>query len=210
MTTFIIGTEVHCTDGVCGELSRVVVDPLASAVTHLVVEPKHRHGLGRFVPLSLVEGGTGDTRLTCTLAEFEKLDPAEETRIIQGTFEGYEPGQVGYWPFFGLGEGMVVAGGLETDGNPRTVVEDTVPVGEVDIHRGDHVDATDGSIGLVEGLVIDRASRRVTHVLLREGHLWGRKEVAIPISAVADTSHGIQLTITKQEVEDLPSVAISR
>jgi hypothetical protein len=28
----------------------------------------------------------------------------------------------------------------------------------------------------------------VTHVLLQEGHLWGRKEVAIPITAVAGTS----------------------
>jgi hypothetical protein len=49
---------------------------------------------------------------------------------------------------------------------------------------------------------------RVTHVLLREGHLWGRKEVAIPISAVAGIQDGIQLNITKQQVEDLPPVAI--
>jgi hypothetical protein len=45
-------------------------------------------------------------------------------------------------------------------------------------------------------------------VLLQEGHLWGRKEVAIPVSAVASTSDGIQLTITKQKVGDLPPVDI--
>jgi hypothetical protein len=45
-------------------------------------------------------------------------------------------------------------------------------------------------------------------VLLQEGHLWGRKEVAIPIGAVAGTSDGIKLTITKQEVQDLPAVDI--
>jgi hypothetical protein len=45
-------------------------------------------------------------------------------------------------------------------------------------------------------------------VLLQEGHLWGRKEVAIPISAVASNSGGIQLNIAKQEVQDLPSVDI--
>ena len=28
-TEFIIGTEVSCTDGACGELRRVVVDPVA-------------------------------------------------------------------------------------------------------------------------------------------------------------------------------------
>jgi len=49
----------------------------------------------------------------------------------------------------------------------------------------------------------------VTHVLLQEGHLWGRKEVAIPISAVTSIEDGIQLSITKQEVEDLPPVDIN-
>ena len=76
----------------------------------------------------------------------------------------------------------------------------------MDIHRGDHVGATDGDIGRVQGLVIDRSSGHVTHVLLQEGHLWGRREVAIPVSAVASAADGILLTITKQEVEDLPSV----
>ncbi len=44
----------------------------------------------------------------------------------------------------------------------------------------------------------------MTHVLLREGHLWGRKEVAIPVSAVTGVQNGIRLNITKQQVEDLP------
>jgi len=46
----------------------------------------------------------------------------------------------------------------------------------------------------------------VTHVLLREGHLWGRKEIAIPVSAVVDLDEGIRLKLTKQQVEDLPPV----
>ena len=39
-------------------------------------------------------------------------------------------------------------------------------------------------IGKVEGLVIEPTHGHVTHVLLQEGHLWGRKEVAIPIGSV--------------------------
>ena len=49
----------------------------------------------------------------------------------------------------------------------------------------------------------------MTHVLLQEGHLWGRKEVAIPISAVDTTVDGTQLKIAKQDVQDLPPVDIS-
>ena len=45
-------------------------------------------------------------------------------------------------------------------------------------------------------------------MLLQEGHLWGRKEVAIPISAVSGVDDGIQLNITKREVQDLPPVDI--
>jgi sporulation protein YlmC with PRC-barrel domain len=78
----------------------------------------------------------------------------------------------------------------------------------VAVSRGEQVHATDGDIGRVQGLVIDPASHHVTHVLLQEGHLWGRKEVAIPVSAVTGADDGIQLKISKQEVQDLPGVDI--
>jgi hypothetical protein len=81
-------------------------------------------------------------------------------------------------------------------------------LGEVGVRRGEPVHATDGELGRVQGLVIDRASHHVTHVLLQEGHIWGRKEVAIPISAVAGIEDGIRLTLTKQEIEDLPAIDI--
>jgi hypothetical protein len=110
----------------------------------------------------------------------------------------------------GLGMGGLGMGGLGMGGGniPQTVTYDTVPQGEVDVRRGDRVQATDGDIGRVQGLVIDRRSRHVTHVLLQEGHLWGRRAVAIPISAVAGTSDGIRLRISKQEVQDLPPVDV--
>ncbi|MGH9079551.1 MAG: hypothetical protein ACRDYE_05660 [Acidimicrobiales bacterium] len=40
-------------------------------------------------------------------------------------------------------------------------------------------------------------------LILQEGHLWGRKEVAIPIGAISTVDGGIQLNITKQEVHNL-------
>jgi hypothetical protein len=104
----------------------------------------------------------------------------------------------------GLGGGIPAGGGSPA----QMVTSDTVPIGEVVVCRGDPVHATDGDIGRVQGLVIDRSSRHVTHVLLQEGHLWGRSEVAIPISAVASTSGGIRLTIAKQQVQELPPVDI--
>ena len=201
-TPFTIGSDASCTDGVCGKVTRVVVDPVARAVTHLVIEPKHRYDPGRLVPLDLIDAATGQVRLRCTLADFKKLDPAEETQFLTGTpgYPGYDPEQILSMPYYGLG-----MGGADV---PVAVTYDTVPLDEVEVRRGEHVHATDGHIGKVQGLVIDPDSHRVTHVLLQEGHLWGRKEVAIPIGAVTGVDDGIRLNITKQQVQDLPPVDI--
>ena len=107
-TVFTIGAEASCTDGVCGDVIRVVVDPIARAVTHIVVEPRHRQGLGRLVPLDLVDlvDPTPDQiRLRCHVAEFEKLDYAEETQFLLDGREhpGYGKGDVLTWPYYGLG-----------------------------------------------------------------------------------------------------------
>jgi sporulation protein YlmC with PRC-barrel domain len=215
-TQFTIGTEVSGSDGPVGKLSRVIVDPTVEEVTHLAVEPEHRPDLGRLVPLDLVEfgGAAGGITLRCTKAEFENLDPAEDTQIIPASdgYGGYGPGQIGYMPYYGLeGGGMAVPGIGRGAGAiaPQVVATDSVPLGEVEIRRGESVQATDGGIGRVQGLVIDPGSRHVTHFLLQEGHLWGKKEVAIPISAVTSTSDGIVLKLSKHEVQDLPPVGVS-
>ncbi len=206
-TSFMIGADASCTDGACGEVTCVVVNPLTRAVTHLVVEPKHLRGAARLVPLDLIDATTGEIRLGCTLAEFEQLDPAEETQFLPGTpgYPGYDPEQVLVMPYYGMGMGM------SGPNVPIAVTYDTVPLEEVEVRRGDHLHATDGHIGRVQGLVIDQNSYHVTHVLLQEGHLWGRKEVAIPIGAVTSVdADGIRLSLTKQQVQDLPPVDIHR
>jgi hypothetical protein len=77
-------------------------------------------------------------------------------------------------------------------------------MGEDQVEPGDQVHAVDGEIGRVRGFLVNPDDHRVTHVLLREGHLWGRKEVAIPMSAVTGVETGIRLNLTKEQVGDLP------
>lgn len=205
--TFTIGSAAACSDGPCGAVSRVVVDPVAREVTHLVIEPEHRSGLGRLVPLDLVDSGTGEVRLRCTLEEFEKLPHAEETDFLPGGsgYQDYAQHEAYYWPYYGLEGGadpaVANASGILT--------RETLPPGEVGVRRGETVHATNGEIGKVEGLVVEPTHGHVTHVLLKEGHLWGRKQVAIPIAAVARMDGGISVNLTKREIEDLPSVGLS-
>ncbi len=205
-TLVTIGAEVSCSDGVCGKVTRVVVDPVARSVTDLVVEPPHRHGPGRLVPLRLVDAAPAEVRLDCTMAEFQRLDCAEETQFVAGThgYGDYNPEHVVSWPYYGIGGGGLL--GDNRAGVSPTFHYDAVPLGEVEIRRGEHVHAADGEIGRVQGLVIDRRNHHVSHVLLQEGHLWGRKEVAIPIGVVKSVDDGIRLSVTKQEIQDLPPI----
>jgi len=86
---------------------------------------------------------------------------------------------------------------------------DCVPSGGVDIRRDLTVCATDDEVGQVQGLVVDPGGHQVIHVLLQAGHMWGRKEVAIPIGAVTKIGHFlIHLSLTKHQVKDLPPVDI--
>jgi hypothetical protein len=168
----------------------MILDPATCSVTHLVIGPKHRREPGRLVPLGLVDTATGEFRLRCTLAEFGKLEPAEETELL------------------GSAGGTGVGGMSAPTGIPRasrTDVQDVVPRGKTEVGRGEHVHALDGEIGQVQGFGVDPGDHRVTRVLLQEGHLWGRKEVAIPMSAVTGVENGIRLNMTKKQIEDLPS-----
>ena len=204
MIPFRIGADASCTDGACGQVSRIIVNPLAREVTHLAVDPKHRQGPGRLVPVDLVDATTGQIRLRCTLAEFQTLRPAQEAQSVRDLDPTAHPHYASdrksglrRYPWMNRDPG-----GPET---PQQVTVDYVPSGAVDIHHDLTVRATDGDIGQVQGLVVESFGHQVTHVLLQEGHMRGRKEVAIPIDAV--TKIGtllIHLSLTRHQVKDLP------
>jgi len=195
-TPLAIGAAVSCTDGVCGQVSRLVIDPRAHTVTHLVVNDRQLQG--RLVPLNLVDidATTGQIRLRCATAEFGKLRPADVTVSLLDNDADPE-NSTGQLPLYSVGSRLL---------DPPSATYSTLPSGEVAVRGGDHVHATNGNIGQIQGLVIDPESHQVTHVLLQEGHVFGSKNVAIPIDAVtAINDNGIQLNIAKQQVKDLPT-----
>jgi sporulation protein YlmC with PRC-barrel domain len=198
---FKIGADAICTDGACGQVSRIIVNPVTRQVTHLAVDPKYRRAPGRLVPVDLMDPTTGQIRLRCTLAEFQTLRPDQEGGGVPDLdLTGHlgNPSNQVRW----------VLGPMHDPGDAgHGVTVDYVPSGEVDIRRELIVCATDGEIGQVRGLLVEPGGHCVTHVLFQEGHMRGRKEVAIPIGAV--TKIGtllVHLSLTKHQVKDLPSV----
>jgi hypothetical protein len=104
------------------------------------VQVRRGHEPARLVPLGLIDSAASGIRVNATLAEFGRLDPAEETRFIEGGMDvpDYRSTDVVSWPYFGY---RGARGGLATS--------DAIPVGEVEIRRGEHIHATDGLVGRV-------------------------------------------------------------
>ena len=209
MMKFMMGARATCTGGFCGVVRRTIINPAARTVTHLVIEPEHHHHTGgRLVPVELVEEAAEEIRLRCTLSEFGRLDPAEEVTVVEGDYGGGhvqaetvpESGTAGRG---GAGAASGASRGLGLDDRTPLLLDHAVPRGETEVEPNDRVRCPDGEVGQVKGFVTDPADHKVTHIVLQEGHLWGRKEIAIPASAVASFDAGIQLNITKKEVGEL-------
>ena len=192
--TFTIGAHVDATDGHCGSLIRVIIDPTTESLTHLAVQPGHDAERARLVPADLVAGvEDGVIRLSCTTRQFEQLDAAEDIELLSSA------------DLISTQSGVAFNQPLGHHSKPW--FSDVVPTGEVAVRRGDAVHAKDGWIGEVDSVVVDPASEQVTHVILREGHLWGRKHVAIPIGAANRVENEIRVDLTMEEIEALPQVS---
>jgi sporulation protein YlmC with PRC-barrel domain len=71
------------------------------------------------------------------------------------------------------------------------------------------IHATDGKIGKLDELIMDPKNEEVTHILMKEGHLWGKKDMVIPISAVKSAFSGvIILNLDKKGVEKVPTLPL--
>jgi sporulation protein YlmC with PRC-barrel domain len=213
-----IGNRVHCTDGGYGELADIVIDPLEKRVTHLVVQPEQGMGGARLVPIQLAKSRDDEQHvieLECTL---DKAQGFESVREIAYLRLGESPAEDPDWevgvedvlamPYYAGLDVDPSLGGLDSD---VTMYYDRVPKGEVEVRRASAVISADGhSLGEVDGFVVD-ADKHITHFVLERGHLWGRKEVTIPIGAVARVeSDAVHVGLSKDEVGALPAVHVGR
>jgi sporulation protein YlmC with PRC-barrel domain len=210
-----LGTPVGCSDGMFGELADVVIDPTSKRLTHLVVQPRHQEGLAaRLVPVELTESGDeAAISLRCTIDDVNRLDTVQELAYLRlGGFPVDDPDwdvgveDVLVLPYYEAGFGAY------PDYDPDAgVTYDRVPKGEVEIRRSSAVTSGDGhDLGRVDGFLVDDDGH-ITHFILERGHLWGRREVTIPIDAVAKVeTDEVTVSLSKDEVGELPSLPVHR
>ena len=79
------------------------------------------------------------------------------------------------------------------------------------MRRGTRIEAKDGYVGRVDEFVVDRESCHITHLVMREGHLWGQLDVIIPISEMSEIrTDTVFLKLDKHQIESLPTFPIHR
>ena len=79
------------------------------------------------------------------------------------------------------------------------------------VQPGARVEATDGRVGTVSELGAAEVGSNASHFVLQEGHLWGKKVVTLPLSAV-DRVEGdtVYLKLDKKAVEKLPTIPLKK
>jgi sporulation protein YlmC with PRC-barrel domain len=206
-----LNAQVDCTDGVYGRSVYVLINPVINQVTHLVVKEDSSPNTEYIVPVDVVSETIADTiRLRCSKAELEKMDPFIKTTFIEekvpdnylsyGSRYGYGMGAYYYWPYSGFKRTVNVP-----------VEHRQIPQGELAVRRGTRVEATDGYVGHVDEFVVNPENGHITHLVMREGHLWGKKDVIIPLSALGDTRKDtVFLKLDKHQVESLPTFPLQR
>ena len=204
-----LNAQVECTDGACGRSEYVLINPVVDQVTHLVVKEDSFPNTEFIVPVDFVTKTTTDTiRLSCSKSELEKMDPFIKTTVIEDQLQNDNFGVGGT---YGLGSYYY----LPYVNSEITVYESVknkqIPPGEFAVRRGTRVKATDGDVGHVDEFVVNPKNGHITHLVLREGHLWGKKDVIIPLSAMGDTHDDtVFLNLDKHQIEALPTFPVQR
>ena len=203
MTDIPLNAKVQCSDEACGKTTNVIINPVTHKVTHIVLEDK---SLGdnqtRMVPVGNIASTTQtQVTLSCSKDEVARMKPFIVTNFIQESPSGkaYITGDAYTYPH------------VVNDTAYASADERHVPLGELEVHAGMQVEASDGKVGKLDELVLDKDSGDITHIQMREGHLWGTKDVAIPVSAVDFTDENtVYLNIDKKAVGALPAVKVKR
>jgi sporulation protein YlmC with PRC-barrel domain len=198
-----INVEVWCAGQLCGRSTTLIVNPVNARITHLVVLEKDFPYIERLVPVeTILDSSSNSIQLRCDKAKLSAMEPFKETDFISaGRLESTLPYGAPYlfWPY------------SLYEGTPMPLEHERIPPGEVGIRRGTPVKAIDGQVGKVDEFLVNPGTDDITHLILREGHLWGKRDVTIPVSEIERIADdGVYLKLDKQVIGTLPAVPVRR
>src|SRR5438874_3422665 len=205
-----LGKQARCSDGAVRELVDLVLDAGNRRVTHLVVQPEDNPGDARLVPVELAAAGADEheVSLRCSEKELDEMSLVHESAYV-GAGEQVEEEEDG-WEV-GVRDMQVIPDYLPTampgDLAPEVVITyDRVPKGEIELrHASDIYSADRHHLGSLDGVVLG-ADGGIDQLLLGRGHLWWRREIAVPATAIGELANDmVKLGVSNAEVASFPS-----
>ena len=195
-----IEADVNCADGPGGRSTYVVISPLTQQLTHVVVK-EHRYPYAqRLVSVDDVLDSTPTSiQLRCTCDALSKLQRFIESEYLEGivSFRGCAREAHVLWPY--------------TASELTLAEHKQAPPSELALHRGTAIYGTDGRVGKVDEFVIEPETKQITYMVLAEGHVWGQKDVTIPVSEIEHIEdEAIYLKLDKLAIGQLPPLTMRR
>jgi len=204
-----LGEGARCSDGAVRKLADLVIDAGSRRVTHLVIQPKDDPGAARLVPVDLAATGVGEREISlrCSALQLEELPLVHENAFVD---EGEPAEEKDGWEV-GIRDMQVIPDYLPTAmpgelASEVVVTYDRVPKGEIELrHASDVYSADRHHLGSLDGVVLG-ADGGIDQLLLGRGHLWWRREIAVPATAIGELANDmVTLGVSKAEVASFPS-----
>ena len=194
-----LNTDVECTDGFCGQSTCVIVDPATFQVTHLAVKQSGGAQTDRLVPVDKITETTPDLiRLNCTATELADLTSFTTTEFREVEVPRYIADS--YTTHYYVPEITKMK-----------VEKEHIPGGKFAVSEGAEVVATDGPVGHVDELWFDPSTGKMTHLILREDHILGDKDVVIPVSVIQTaTGDTVRLKVDHATIASLLAIPVGQ
>jgi sporulation protein YlmC with PRC-barrel domain len=193
-----INVSVWCGEHDCGRSTYIVLNPKTREITHIVVREKDLSLGERLVPVDMVIESTPTfIRLRCSKEELARQQRFTETEFLGVDAPHSAGGSILMWPYAYPVMPLI------------PLEHEQIPAGELALRRGTAVEASDGRVGRIDEFLVDPTSDYITHLIMREGHLWGQKDVSIPVSQIDRIEEDVvYLKLNKQEIAALPTIPI--
>lgn len=204
---FNIGAKIHCSDGDCGELDKIVFDPYTKEVTDLVVSEGFLFKSDRVIPAGLVERtAPEDVYLKIERERYEGFPKYRdmEFETVKDTPETAKSKSLRV-PMTRVNPyGIPSARPFFPTIRRRRIQKNVSPDAQVLEQGTDVLDREKNKIGTLDHMLLDQETCKITHIIVDRGITSDSKVIPETMIEVVSEDN-IILHASDEEVLELPS-----
>jgi uncharacterized protein YrrD len=207
---FKMGVPVMASDGRAGTLEGLIFDPARGEVTGLVVTRGFLLPRDVVVPVERVTHADDEgVRVQGTAAEIAELPGFSQAQFtappqswLPPSDQPADAGAFFYFPASPYAVGAFAPSSAAPEPAPEPAED--LPPAAVDVSRLTEVRCTDGTAGVVDEVLTEGESDRVTHLIVRRGSLLTR-DLMVPVAHVREVNDDvIELDLTLEQLDAMP------